>query len=231
MDKKSKVIIVALIGLGVAFALGLGTNLLRDEGTNEEKEKEKYRKGLVRSMDDLLGRFSPRLDASRLLPLPDCEIVPKLQPPDCLNVPSDVIECGRNDNVLTLTSNVKCAINIRPRLPDCDDDYESTTLKLAEGAATTRAAAARIKMNPALIQAQPFSRLKMKQPAISLPKLVVWYKPEGKPDKRRIDEEEKGDEFRLVVLKQGGTLTLECKSCSKTQPVNVILATRESCDD
>jgi len=230
MDKKSKVIIGALIVIGVVFAVGLGTNLLNKEGegTGKKEDVDKYkREGWIGSMDNMLGRFSPRLDVRRLLPLPDCDPRSGLRPPNCRDAPADFIECSRNGNVLTFTGNAECGINIRPRLPGCDNDYQSTTLKLAKGAAATRAAAARIKMKPVLMQAQPFSRDKPELAAIT-PKLTVKYQPNGKTEEKVNLQGEK--EIRLVVLEQGGTLKLSCTGCSKNQPVEVILATRESCD-
>jgi len=221
MDKQSKVVIVALVVLGVVFALGLGTNLMPKKGEPEggkkadkeqqEKSVDGYdRNGWLGSMDKLIGRFSPRLDVRRL------------------QGPAPGAQCRLNNNVLELFArNADCVLTIRPRLRDCDDDYESMTLMLAKQATATRDAAARIKMNPALMQAQPLSRLKMR-PAVILPTLVAMYQPKGKS----IAAVKKRDqEFRLVVLEQGGTLTLKCTNCSKDQPVKVSLATRKSCED
>lgn len=217
---KGKVVIVVLILLGVLFAFGLGANLMPKEGepeggknADEEQQKksvEGYDKnGWIGSMDKLMGRFSPRLDASRL------------------QRSNDGVECKRKDNVLTFNSNTGCAIKIRSRLPGCDDDYESTTLKLAEGGAATRAAAARMKMNPALMQAQQRSRLKP-QLAVITPKLVVKYRPGGESGYKSV--EERRGEFRLVVLEKGGDLKLSCTGCGNNQPVEVSLETRNSCD-
>ena len=226
MDKKSKLIIVVLIVIGVVFALGLGTNLIDKEGeprTNEnmtQKQKEEEdqravddydRNGWLGSMDQLMGRFSPRLDASRF------------------RRSNEGAECKREGNILSFNSNTGCAIDILGRNPQpdgCDDKYESTTLKLAEAGAATRAAAARIKLNPALMQPQQLSRHKAKI-AINQPKLRVEYRSGNEGFKQ---VEERDGEFRLVVLKQGGTLKLNCSGCGNNQPVEVNLAIRESCD-
>jgi hypothetical protein len=227
MDKKSKLIIVVLIVIGVVFALGLGTNLIDKEGeprTNEnmtQKQKEEEdqravddydRNGWLGSMDQLMGRFSPRLDASRF------------------RRSNEGAECKREGNILSFNSNTGCAIEILGRHPqqdDCDDKYESTTLKLAEGTAATRAAAARIKMKPVLVQTQPFNRVKPEL-AVVKPTLTVAYKPTGESGYEPVKK--RRDEFRLVVLKQGGTLKLNCSGCGNNQPVEVNLAIRESCD-
>ena len=226
MDKKSKLIVVVLIVIGVVFALGLGTNLRDKDGepktnpnmTKKEKEAEEKRavddydrKGWMGSMDNLLGRFSPRLDASRFRP------------------PDEGVECKRKDGVLTFNSNTGCMIKILGRDPEkdgCDDKYESATLKLVTADAATSAAAARIKLNPALMQPHQLSRLKAKI-AVNQPKLTVEYK---QGDEGYKPVEERDGEFRLVVLKQGGTLKLSCSGCANNQPVEVNLATRESCD-
>jgi hypothetical protein len=226
MDKKSKLIIVVLILIGVVFVLGLGTNLIDKEGeprTNEnmtpkEKEEEDQRavddydrNGWLGSMDQLMGRFSPRLDASRF------------------RRSNEGAECKRKDGVLTFNSNTGCAIKILGRnmqQDGCDDEYESTTLKLAEAGAATRAAAARIKLNPALMQHQQLSRHKVEL-AANQPKLGVKYRS-GNEGYKQV--EERDGEFRLVVLKQGGTLKLNCSGCGNNQPVEVNLAIRESCD-
>ena len=222
MDKKSKLIIVVLIVIGVVFVLGLGTNLVPKKGGPEggkkadkeqqEKSVEEYdRNGWLGSMDQLVGRFSPRLDASRF------------------RRSNEGAECKREGNILSFNSNTGCAIDILGRNPQpdgCDDKYESTTLKLAEAGAATRAAAARIKLNPALMQPQQLSRHKAKI-AINQPKLRVEYRSGNEGFKQ---VEERDGEFRLVVLKQGGTLKLNCSGCGNNQPVEVNLAIRESCD-
>lgn len=226
MDKKSKLIIVVLIVIGVVFALGLGTNLIDKEGeprtnenmTQKQKEEEEQRavddydrKGWMGSMDNLLGRFSPRLDASRF------------------RRSNEGAECKREGNILSFNSNTGCAIKIleRDRESDCDDKYESTTLKLAEGTAATRAAAARIKMKPVLMQTQPFNRVKPEL-AVVKPTLTVVYKPTGESGYEPVKK--RHDEFRLVVLARGGDLKLGCTGCGTNQPVEVNLAIRESCD-
>jgi len=221
MDKKSKVVIVVLIVIGVVFAFGLGTNLLPKEGEPEggkkaDKQKQKKsvegydKKGWIGSMDKFMGRFSPRLDVRRL------------------QGPKPGSQCRLDKGVLELfANNTDCVLNIGPRRRDCDDDYESMTLTLVKDATATRDAAARIKINPALIQAQRLNRYKLKMAAIA-PKLVK-YQPAGESKFEPVDERD--GEFRLVVLKQGGTLKFECTSCSKNRPVTLFFATRESCDD
>jgi len=222
MDKKSKLIIVVLIVIGVVFVLGLGTNLVPKKGGPEggkkadkeqqEKSVEEYdRNGWLGSMDQLVGRFSPRLDASRF------------------RRSNEGAECKREGNILSFNSNTGCAIDILGRKPQpdgCDDKYESTTLKLAEAGAATRAAAARIKLNPALMQPQQLSRHKAKI-AVNQLQLRVKYRS-GNEGFKQVEERE--GEFRLVVLKQGGTLKLNCSGCGNNQPVEVNLAIRESCD-
>lgn len=199
---KGKVVIVALIVLGLLFVLGLGTNLVPKKG--EKKDPDEYdRSGWTGSVDKLLGRFSPRLDRRRL------------QRPDA------GVECRRNEDILEFTGNAACALAIKPLLPGCDDDYQSTTLTLAKGGPATRDVRMKLKMKPAIsIQARPLS--------LAGPKLKVTYQPDGK-SAETVDLQG-NDEIRLVVLKNGGTLTLKCTTgCSESQPVKVILESRASC--
>ncbi|MEA2080449.1 MAG: hypothetical protein U9P00_11440, partial [Pseudomonadota bacterium] len=74
---KGKVVIVALVVIGLLFAFGLGTNLMPKKGEPEggkkadtEQQKKSVdgydRNGWIGSMDTLMGRFSPRLDVRRL---------------------------------------------------------------------------------------------------------------------------------------------------------------------
>ena len=221
MDKKSKVVIVVLVLIGVVFAFGLGTNLLPKQGEPEggkkaDKQQQKqsveaYNKnGWIGSMDKLMSRFSPQLDVRRL------------------QGPKPGVPCSMDKDVLELfANNAGCQLTILPRLRRCDDDYESVTLTLVKDATATRDAAARFKLNPALMQAQHLKRYKLKMATIP-PKLVM-YQPAGESKFEPV--EERDGEFRLVVLKQGGTLKFECTSCSRNRPVTLFFATRESCDD
>lgn len=135
MDKKSKVIVVALIVTGVVFAFGLGSTLVPKK--DEDKGPGGYQSGWLKGMDNLLGRFSPQLDRGRL-PL---DTACKEQP-------------GKPDSAYKLTSNTACNIDIS----GAGDDYQTATLLVSnatnilvpcpeqESSATERGMLARIKI-------------------------------------------------------------------------------------
>lgn len=203
MDKKSKVIVVALIVTGVVFAFGLGSTLVPKK--DEDKGPGGYQSGWLKGMDNLLGRFSPQLDRGRL-PL---DTACKEQP-------------GKPDSAYKLTSNTACNIDIS----GAGDDYQTATLLVSnatnilvpcpeqESSATERGMLARIKIKPMVMQVKP--------PVVALPAgatLKVIYTPQGKtPQKPECTGK---DEVRLVVLKEGGSLKLQCTGCSTSRFVKV----------
>jgi hypothetical protein len=220
MDKKGKVIIVTLIAIGLGAALALGTNLLpkrgepeRGKGGDEEALKssvERYgRSGWIGSLDGLLGRFSPELDARRL------------------RGPTAGNACALEKDLLQVyASDASCLLGIRPQLPDCDDDYESLSMQLLAKSTATRNTPVRINVNPGLTHTQPHDRLRPHLAGVRPQDVLVKYQPVDEPAALVRQQE---DKFRLIVLDQGGTLTVECRSCSKSRPLRLILSTRESC--
>ena len=201
MDKKSKLIIVALVVVGLLFGLGLGS--MRLPKKDEDKGPGGYQSGWLEGIDYLMGRFSPPLDKGRLGPA-ECD-----KPQDggyklTGNTPCNIVIAGAEDDYQTATLLVSNAANISVPCPPKQGDQT-----------TERGMLARIKVKPIAMQAKP--------PVMALPAgttLSVVYTPDG-------EDSEEGpmcpgkDEVRLVVLKEGGSLRLQCNGCSTTRFVNV----------
>jgi hypothetical protein len=201
---KGKVVIVALVVIGLLFAFGLGTNLMPKE--DEDKGPGGYQSGWLEGMDRLMGRFSPRLDRGRLQPDRACN--------------------KQKGGGYKFTSNTACNIGIASLAEDAKDDYQTATLLVSNAAnisvpcpeqgasATERGMLARIKVKPMVMQAKP--------PVVAFPAgatLTVVYTPKGKnPEKPACPGK---DEVRLVALKEGGSLRLQCNGCSTSRFVKV----------
>lgn len=188
---KGKVVIVTLIVLGVLFAFGLGSTLVPKK--DEDKGPGGYQSGWLEGMDNLMGRFSPRLDRGRLQPDTAC----KKQP----------------DGGYELTSNTACNILIAE---NAKDDYQTATLLVSNAANIL------VPCPPKQGASATERGMQAKPPFVAFPTgatLTVVYTPKGKdPEKPACPGK---DEVRLVALKEGGSLKLRCNGCSTSRFVKI----------
>ena len=203
MDKRSKVVIGALIVFGLLYAFGLGSTLVPKK--DEDKGPGSYQSSWLDGMDRLIQRFSPRLDPQRLQPEAACNKQP--------------------DGSYRLTSGTPCNIRIA-RDTKAKDDYQTATLLIRNAATinvpcppkndttTERGAPALLRFKPAIVM-QP-------KPIVAIPAgatLMVVYTPEGKSAEAPACPGK--NEVRLVAGKAGGTLTLQCSGCSTSRFVEL----------
>jgi len=198
---KGKVVIVTLIVLGLLFALGLGS--MRLPKKDEDKGPGGYQSGWLKGIDFRMGRFSPRLDNGRLEPDAACNRQQDGGYKLTANTPCNIVIAGAKDDYQTATLLVSNAANISIPCPP----QQGTS-------PTERGMLARIKLKPIAMQAKP--------PVVALPTGAtpeVVYTPKGE-DRQEAKCPGK-DEVRLVVLKEGGSLRLQCNGCSTSRFVNV----------
>jgi hypothetical protein len=229
MKTSSKIVLIILALLAVAFAAGVGGSLMR--GSEDEKKKltQKEQQDLMDGWVGSLGRsldfLSPSLDISRL------------RPP---------APCRKGQKSFRLTNDTACLVRISEKEGGLWDwiDFEKMSLRPASARMSlqmcrceeddgTRSRGAGLRVRPKKLVTLS-DRLKIPANVATAvivqggPQLEVSYFPQGEA----VSSDCRGNEAlvcevvttaSLVVLDEGGTLRLACDGCSEAKPAEVRL--------
>ncbi len=229
MKKSSKIVLVILALMAVAYAVGIGISLKR--GSEEPKqqlsreERKDIQDGWVGSLGRSLDFLSPSLGISRLRP---------------------AAPCRKGQGAFRLTDDTPCLIRISEKEDGFWDwiDFEKMTLRPAsarmslqmchceeDDGARSRGAGLRVSPQKMVTLSE---RLKIPANVATAvivqggPQLEVSYFPQGETVSTgcRSGEVlmcEVVTTASLVVLDEGGTVRLACDGCSKANPAEVRL--------
>lgn len=205
--------------IAVLFMLGLGSGIFRDKEENDNelsiRKAEELKNRWIGSLDKMMALFRRPLDLDRIENRPQCQI---------------------SDGIFRLMDNQPCSIVIASK---DGADLEKAVLSVQEKNVKIRVPYPDDESSPEMTGSSRISPVKLKPPKVTAdierikpgmghtgvfqqpPELSVVYTPVGVEEKKARWEITK--EVDLIILKEGGTLKLQCKGCSDTQTVTAIL--------
>jgi hypothetical protein len=217
--KENKPFIGVLVLIGVLFVLGLGSGMFRDKEENDGelnmRKVEELKNRWIGSLNNMMASFRKPLDLDRIEIRPYCQI---------------------NDGIFRLTDNQPCSIVIASK---GGADLEKAVLSVQEKNVKIRVPYPNDESSPEITGNSRISPAKLKPSKVITdierikpgmghpgvfqqpPELSVVYTPFGVEEKKGKWEVIK--DVDLIILKEGGTLKLQCKGCSDTQTVTAVL--------
>jgi len=232
-----KIAILTLVILVIAFVAGIGSPLLMDSRdqnevlTEEEamKKAKELMNSWVASLNKALDFLSPSLNVGRMKPVSPCRFKEKIfrlrDNKTCL-IP--VSKKGDDDwNWRDFEKAVLKPQSTKVNLKVCYCEKRGHTSE--RGPAADLIAGKRLKISDKL---KVFHALEMEGSGTAgkkRPVVAVSYFPEGEAVTSSCDNDDETlvcksvDEVSLVVLEEGGTISLTCEGCTPQKPVSVMM--------
>lgn len=218
--KQNKLVIVLLVVLAIAFAIGLGSGVFRENGENDSEltmsKAKTYQDRWVSSLKKKLSFFSEPLDKRRLNRRAKCQTADrtyKLTDGKECSVSIAASSDGENIEEATLTvegNNAKLFVAY-PGTGDCKSDRGMKTAFKTIKTPKVAVGIGKIK--------QPNVK---KDPSPPQLELVVAFMPGGT---REVEESycQAVKEVKLSVIEKGGTIKLKCNGCDARKKKSVIV--------
>jgi hypothetical protein len=228
MDSK-KITLIVLVLIALLFVVGQGAGLFRDDKSDEDPSPERQQE-ISQKQSGWIGAIKGGLGWLNLL-----DRIELRRFSDWSVSPSEDTHCSvqRADGGIRLTMGAKCKLSAT--IAEADDEQE-LKLKVEEGCGQSRefvrmkrissVIAAKPQRVPGRIPARPSGEAPAESDEEHWPKLSISFKPKPENEKEVTMDNPWacGDKpVTLIILPEGGTLSLECGSCTNERALVIAI--------